>query len=62
VLGIPGANDANDALATDDFAVLTDRFYAASDLHGSPLEPATEVPDGAAVPFIAELDILTTFI
>ena len=33
MLGIPRANNPQDTLAADDLTVLTDRLYAAADLH-----------------------------
>ena len=49
MLGIPRANNPYDAIAPDDFAVLTDWFYAASDLHMDSPGPS-----------IAELSSLTS--
>jgi hypothetical protein len=36
VLGVALADYASHALSLDDFAVLTDRLYAAANFHGSP--------------------------
>jgi hypothetical protein len=55
VLGVL-ADDANDATAVDDLALVTDRFYGCTDLHKIPSSVAAVRP-GAKAPFDTDLGV-----